>query len=451
MARLALVVQQKMNGIYTDVNEAVKSAKLAQEKLDKSIELRVKLVEAIRQTAKKHCKTFARMAHHETGYGRYEDKIAKNMLVIEKTPGIEMIQPQAFTGQYGTTLIEYAPYGVIAAVTPSTNPTETIINNSINMISAGNSVVFCPHPSAKKSTCYAVSVLNEAIVKAGGPQNLLTCLENPSKEDSVTLMNHPDVKLNVVTGGGGVVKRAMQAGKRFIAAGPGNPPAVVDETADIAKAAKDIIAGSSLDNGIICIAEKEVIVVDSVADQLIDEMKKAGCYQITHLQALALKKVLFTEIEPGNKEGKINRNFVGKNPSVILKEIGVEVSDDVKLIIFEAGKNNPFVWSEMLMPVMPIVRVNNVDEAIDFAVEVEQGFHHTAVIHSKNIDTISKMAKLCNASIFVSNAPSSAGLGFGGEGYTSFTISSPTGEGLTTARTFARERRCAIANSLRVI
>lgn len=451
MTRLALVSQEVSNGIFTDVNEAVEAAKVAFGELEQSIDLRNKLIAAIRKTAKKHAKIFARMAWEETGYGRYEDKIAKNMLVIEKTPGIEQIEPRAFTGETGTTLIEYAPYGVIAAVTPSTNPSETVINNSINMIAAGNSVVFCPHPSANKTTCYAVSVLNEAIVAAGGPRNLLTCLDKPSKEESQQLMIHPEIKLNVVTGGGGVVKRAMQSGKRCIAAGPGNPPVVVDETADIAKAARDIVAGASLDNGIICIAEKEVIVVDTVADQLIREMKKAGCYQINSLQAQALKKVLLSDIQPNGKHGTPNRNFVGKNPSVILKEIGVEVSDDVRLIIFETNKNNPFVWSETLMPVLPIVRVKNSDEAIDFAVEVEQGYHHTASIHSKNIDTISKMAKLSNTSIFVANAATSAGLGFGGEGYTSFTISSPTGEGLSTAKTFSRERRCTIAGSFRII
>lgn len=439
-------------GVYNNVTDAVESAKIAYNRLnDLPLKLRAKIIESIREASRKHCNTFAKMAYEETGLGRYEDKIKKNTLVIEATPGIEDIQPLAFSGDNGMTLVEWAPYGVIGSITPCTNPTETIICNAIGMIAAGNSVVFNGHPSAKKTSNFCINVLNEAITSVGGPPDLLTCIGEPTIKSAQDLMDHPGIRMLVVTGGGGVVKAAMQTGKKCIAAGPGNPPAVVDETADIAKAARDIVAGASLDNNVICIAEKEIIVVDSVADEFIKEMEKAGCYLLNSFQTEKLRKVILPEMYPDGKHGVVNRKFVGKNPSVFLREIGVNVSDDIRLAIAEVDKNHPFVWSEMLTPVMPIVRVKNVDEAIDLAYEVEQGNFHTATMHSKNIDKLSKMARKCNTSIFVKNAPSYAGLGFGGEGFTSFTIASPTGEGLTSAKNFGRERRCTLADYFRII
>lgn len=438
-------------GVFNSAEEAVICSRKAFNQLHNCIKLRAKIIKSIKKYSFKSCKKFALMSLEETGYGRYDDKIQKNLLAIRSTPGVEDIHPTAYTGEHGTTLIECAPYGVIAAITPSTNPSETIINNAISMIAAGNSVIFCPHPKARHITNYCVSVLNEAIIKAGGPSNLICCIDNASKEVSEELMLHQDVRLNVVTGGEGVVKRAMQISKRCIAAGPGNPPVIVDESANIIDAAKDIVKGASFDNGIVCILEKEAIVVDSVANQLIDEMINNNCYMATENQLKDLYEIVFTEISPDGKHGKINRNFVGKNASEILKQIGITVSDDVRLIIAETDKINPLVWTEMLMPILPIVRVKNVDEAIEFALEVEQRNHHTAIMHSKNIDKLSKMSSECDCTIFVSNAPSLAGLGYNGEGYGSFTISSPTGEGITTARSFTRQRRCTLTNSFRVI
>lgn len=442
---------QEKTGVYNSVDEAVQASKVAFSHLNKSIGLRDKIVKSIRSHSLKNCKKFASMALEETGYGRYDDKIKKNLLAINATPGVEDINPSAYTGEHGTTLVECAPYGLIAAVTPSTNPSETIINNAISMIAAGNAVVFSPHPSAKNTTTFCVSVINNAIVQAGGPRNLITCLGNPTKENSEELMRHPDIRLNVVTGGEGAVKRAMSVNKRCVAAGPGNPPVIVDETANIAEAARDIIEGASFDNGIVCILEKEVIAVDSIADQLIDEMRMSKCYLASEKEINELLKFVFTDISSDGKHGRINREFVGKNASVLLKQIGVGVSDDVRLIIAETDRDNPLVWTEMLMPILPIVRVNNVDDAIDFGMEVEQKCYHTAVMHSKNIDKLSKMSHECDCTIFVSNAPSLAGLGYNGEGYTSYTISSPTGEGITSAKSFTRQRRCTLAKSFRII
>jgi propionaldehyde dehydrogenase len=438
-------------GTYNNVNEAVEASKIAFNRLNNlSLKDRGNIIEAIREYSRRHINDFAKMANEETGLGRYEDKIIKNKVVIEMTPGIEDVKPVAYTGDSGLTLVEWAPYGVIGSITPCTNPTETIICNAIGMIAAGNSVVFNAHPAAKNVSKFCIEVLNEAITSAGGPPDLLTLIAEPTIQSAQELMKHPGIRMLVVTGGGGVVEAAMASGKKCIAAGPGNPPAVVDETADISKAARDIIAGASLDNNIICIAEKEVIVVDSVADELIKEMEKANCFKLNTYQTERLRKVVLPEMYPDGKHGKMNRKFVGKNPSEILKEVGITVGDEIRLAIAEVDRNHPFVWTEMLTPIMPIVRVRNVDEAIDLAYEVEQGCFHTATMHSKNIDKLHKMARKCNTSIFVKNAPSYAGLGYGGEGFTSFTIASPTGEGLTSAKDFGRERRCTLADYFRI-
>jgi propionaldehyde dehydrogenase len=439
-------------GCFHSVQEAVEASKLAYKRLNElTLKDRGKVIDAIRQFSRKHINEFARMAHEETGLGRWEDKIKKNSVVIELTPGIEDVAPLAYTGDNGLTLVEWAPYGVLGSITPCTNPTETIICNAIGMIAAGNSVVFNAHPAAKNVSKYCIKVLNEAVISAGGPPNLLACIAEPTIQSAQELMKHPGIRMLVVTGGGAVVEAAMASGKKCIAAGPGNPPTVVDETADIPKAARDIVAGASLDNNVICIAEKEVIVVDSVADQLIKEMEKAGCHLLNSYQTERLRKVLLPELYPDGIHGKVNRNFVGKNPAVFLREIGIHVGDEVRLAIADVDKNHPFVWTEMLTPMMPIVRVRNVDEAIDLAYEVEQNNFHTATMHSKNIDKLHKMARKCNTSIFVKNAPSYAGLGYGGEGFTSFTIASPTGEGLTSAKDFGRERRCTLADYFRII
>ncbi|RZK03781.1 MAG: aldehyde dehydrogenase EutE, partial [Flavobacterium sp.] len=369
------------------------------------------------------------MAVQETSFGRYEDKINKNHLVINKTPGTEDLPSKSLSGDQGLVLWERGPFGVIASITPCTNPTETIICNGIGMIAGGNSVVFCPHPLAKNVSVYCISVINEAIINAGGPRNLMVTLRNPSIETAQALMSHRGVKLLVVTGGPDVVKKAMTSGKKVIGAGPGNPPVVVDETANIAEAGRDIVLGASIDNNIICTAEKEVFVVASVADELKRQMCANGAYEIKSYNLKKLEQLVLVENKGNRKHSIVNKKWVGKNASVILKEIGIEVDPSTKLIICEVPEEHAFVWSELLMPVLAIVRVPDVDKAISLAVEAEHGFGHTASMFSKNIDKISKMSKMINTSIFVTNAPTYAGLGLGGEGYTSFTIASPTGEG----------------------
>ena len=297
----------------------------------------------------------------------------------------------------------------------------------------------------------AVSLLNQAIVKAGGPNNVICAMKNPTTETAQFMMKHPKIKLLVVTGGPGVVKVAMNSGKKVIAAGPGNPPCVVDETADIAKAGKDIVKGASFDNNIICICEKEILAVSSIADELKEEMKKNGAYELERNQVNRLTELIIEVPGGPGKEGAPNKKFVGKNASLIAKEIGLNLSEDVRLLLCEVEADHPLVWTEQLMPVIPLVRFSNVEEAIDFAVQCEHGFRHTAIMHSKNVAHLTQMAKLMDCSIFVKNGPSYCGLGYGGAAFASFTIASPTGEGLTRARTFTRERRCTLVDYFRIV
>ena len=368
----------------------------------------------------------------------------------EKTPGLEDLRPQAVTGDHGLSLIEPAPFGVIGAITPVTNPTSTIICNAIGMLAAGNTVVFNVHPSAKACSIATVALLNRAIRAAGGPPDVVTCVASPTIQTAQELMRHPGVRLVVVTGGGAVVKAAMASGKRAICAGPGNPPVVVDETAHIDQAGRDIVLGASTDNNIICTDEKEVLVVSSVADPLIRAMTTAGAVLIDRRLLAQLEKVIFTSTEGPARPAHVNPALIGKNASVILQHIGMHVPDSVRLGIVEVDEHHPLLWTEQMMPILPVCRVPNVDAAIELAVRVEGGNRHTAVMHSTNIDSLSRMARECDCSIFVKNGRSQAGLGLDAEGYASFTIASPTGDGLTGPRSFSRWRRCVMVDHFRI-
>lgn len=439
-------------GVFGNIEDAISAAdKAFREYIQLPLDTRSKIVENIRKVSLAQNETISRMAHEETGLGRYEDKVAKNLLGITKTPGVEDIVPQAFSSEHGLTLMERAPYGVIGSITPSTNSTVTIISNAIGMIAAGNTVVFNPHPAAKNVSAYIIDFLNRAIMEMGGPANVLTCIDNPTIESAKALMTHQKVAIMVVTGGPAVVKTAMNSGKKVIGAGPGNPPVVVDETADIPKAAKAIVDGASFDNNIICICEKEILVVESVADRLKEEMKKNGAYELNAEQIKQITSLVISDPGKPGHEGAANKKYVGKNASLIAQDIGLSIPSTTRLLLCEVDRDHPLVWTEQLMPVMPLVRVKDVDTAIDLAVEVEHGFRHTAIMHSLNIDKLSKMAKMMNCSLFVKNGPSYAGLGFGGAGFTSFTIASPTGEGVTKASTFTRERRCTLVDHFRII
>jgi len=440
------------DGIFADVDDAVAAAKAAQRSYrDQGLDSRYAVIESVRTSMLEHSEELARMAHEETGIGRTEDKIRKNRLVISKTPGPEDLEPQVVTGDTGMMVTEYAPYGVIGSVTPTTNPTSTIINNTIAAVSAGNALTFNVHPSAKRVSAHNIRLLNRAVVAAGGPPNLVTAIAEPTIESAQAVMHHPDVRVLVVTGGPGVVQEALKTTKKAITAGPGNPPVVVDETADIEEAGAGIVAGASFDNNVICTDEKEAFVVASVADRLIEVMGRGGAYVLKEHELRRLERVIFEELGPPNKPGKINRAFVGKNAAAILSEIGITVDEDVRLVVADVPVEHSLVWTEQMMPVFPVARVRDVDEAISLAVRAEHGFGHTASIYSRNVDTITRMARAMNCSIFVANGSFFAGLGYGGEGYSSFSIASPSGDGMTRPRTFSRPRRVSVVGALRIV
>ncbi|MHB8065561.1 MAG: aldehyde dehydrogenase family protein, partial [Ruminiclostridium sp.] len=439
-----------IDGVFNSMEAAIEAAYIGQQELIQlSIEKRKTFISAMRETIIKNADEIAKMAVLETKLGKIADKVNKNILAAKKTPGVEDIEPKAFTGDNGFTLVERAPYGVIGAITPSTNPSETVICNSIGMIAAGNSVVFNCHPGAKNVTKYTIQLLNRAITQAGGPANLLNAVDEPTIETGKILMQHPKIRVLVVTGGPEIVRIAMNSGKKVIGAGPGNPPVVVDETADIKQAAKDIVEGAAFDNNVLCIAEKEVFVVDKVADKLIESMQKNGAYLLSSSQ---LDKLMpFISAKNSKSELMPNKDFVGRDIGVILSSIGIKVPESIVLAIAEVPKQHPLVAMEQLMPVLPIVRVKDVDEGIQEAYKAENGCFHTAMMHSTNVQNLSKMAKKMNTSIFVKNAPSYAGLGMLGEGYTTFTIASPTGEGLTSPFSFTRQRRCVLKDQFRIV
>jgi acyl-CoA reductase-like NAD-dependent aldehyde dehydrogenase len=433
-------------GSYDTPDQAVEAARRgfeANEKLD--LTTRARMIAAMREVTRANLRQLSEFAVAESGYGRVADKLNKNLLVLEKTPGLEILQPKAFTGDDGLTLIERAPYGVILAVTPTTNPTETILCNAIGMIAGGNAVVFNVHPAAARTSQWHVHLLNEAIQKAGGPRDVITMVARPTIESAQALMKHKGVRLVVVTGGPAVVAQAMASGKKVIAAGPGNPPALVDETANLDVAARGIVAGASIDNNIICTAEKEIVAVDKIADQLKERLGRSGALILNDKQVRDLEKVIL------DGDGT-NKAWVGKNAGLIAEQIGIRgQGDDLRLLVAELDEKHPFVQHELLMPVVGLVRVKDVAEGIAVSRRVEHDFFHTSVMYSTNIESMSAMARVVNTSIFVKNAPNFAGLGMGGEGYTSFTIASPTGEGLTTALNFTRERRCTLKDAFRFV
>lgn len=435
------------DGIFPDMDSAIVAADAAwRAYLDCSMKDRARFVRVIRDVAlvPEHLEYMARCAVEETGMGNITDKIAKNRAVAELTPGTEDLTTEAWSGDDGLTTVEISPFGVIGAIAPTTNPTETIINNGIGMLAAGNAVVFSPHPRATKISQWLIRELNRALAEAGAPPNLIVTVAEPSIENTNAMMQHKLVRLLVATGGPAIVKAVLSSGKKAIGAGAGNPPAVVDATADIEKAARDIVNGASFDNNLPCTAEKEVIAVECVADLLKFEMAKNGAYELRDPALIAKLEALVV-----NGRHAVT-DWVGKDAWRILEAIGVVPPPGTRLIIAEVPFEHPFVRVELMMPILPIVRAKNVSEAIGMAVIAEHGNRHTAIMHSTDVNALTRMAKRIQTTIFVKNGPSYAGIGIGGEGYCSFTIAGPTGEGLTSARTFARRRRCVLVGGLNV-
>ncbi|WPC44392.1 aldehyde dehydrogenase family protein [Clostridium sp. JS66] len=444
--------EEVSDGVFDTMEEAIEAAYEAQKKFSSyTIEQREKLIAAMRKAIIDNAMEIANLCVNESGMGRVDHKYLKLKLTAEKTPGTEVLQTTAFTGDKGLTLVENGAFGVIGSITPSTNPAATVACNGIGMIAGGNTAVFSPHPGAFRSSLAMLKALNKAIKEAGGPDNLLTSVKKPSIESTNAMMKNDKIRMVVATGGPGIVKMVLSSGKKAIGAGAGNPPVVVDETADIKKAARDIIAGCTFDNNLPCIAEKEALVVEEVYEELIKEMKNnRAVYELNDEEAAKVAELVLVHNKEKNTYS-INKAFVGKDAKYILQNIGKNDAEGVECLIYRAENSHPFVQEELMMPILPIVKTKDFEEALKLAVQDEHGNRHTAIMHSKNVDNLTKMARAIDTTIFVKNAPSYAGIGFGGEGYTTFTIAGPTGEGLTNAVSFTRKRRCTMAESFRIV
>ncbi|GAB6185204.1 aldehyde dehydrogenase family protein [Thermopirellula anaerolimosa] len=440
-------------GLFTDVDEAVAAASEAFDRLSRcTIEERKRAIDWIRRISVEQCVELGTMEMEETKIGRLPHKIEKLKTLGERSPGVEFMRSEVFSGDHGLTVIEHAPFGVIGAITPVTHSLPTLTGNAVSMLAAGNTVVFNPHPSGKRIAAEGVRRYNQAIYRDLGVDNLICVITEPTLETANAIFKHRNISLLCVTGGPGVAKAALQQAKRAIVAGPGNPPVVVDDTADLDRAARCIIQGGSYDNNLLCIGEKQVFAVESIFDDLMAAMERAGAVRLSASEIEALTAKVVTTVGEGKDRHDVPaKEFIGQNAAVLARAAGRRIPDDVELIFGETTFEHPFVQIEQMMPFVPFVRCRNVDEAIEMARISEHGFRHTAIIHSRDVVNMTKMGRALDTTIFVKNGPCMAGLGLGGEGYLSFSIAGPTGEGITTPLTFTRERRCAMIDSLRIL
>ena len=436
------------DGVFDEIDAAIDAARQAQGALVAfGMSKRFEIVEAMRKAALDSSRSMAEKARAETKMGNVEDKVLKNEYTAKLTPGPEVLKTDAITGDEGCTLIERGPFGVILAVTPSTNPTSTVTNNGIMMVSAGNGVFFSPHPGARECTLEQMQVLNRAIVAAGGPPNLMTGVAESSLRTVVQAMKHPNIDLISATGGAAVVRAALESGKPSVCAGPGNPPALVDETADIAKAAEHIIRGGTYDNNLPCIDEKTVVVVEAVADRLIEAMERNNTYIATEAEADRIVEACIQDDSP-------TRDLIGQEATAILERAGVAAPANTKCVVLDHRPEDcPIVQHEQMMPVLPVLRAPDFESGVELAIRTEHGFKHTAAIHSTSIDHITHFARAIDTTVFVANAPAYAWVGVGAEGWLSQTIAGPKGGGggVTDARTWTRQRMIAFGGSLRVV
>jgi len=440
-------------GVFPEAAQACAAAHEAFLRLrQKGVAARAKVVEIVKTLAEANATEWGRLELEETKIGRLDHKIEK-LKIIKLVPGVEWLRPDGRSGDHGITLEEYTPFGVVGAITPSTHSVPTLSGNVINIVAAGNAVVFNAHPSAAKCAAMAVREYNRAIEREVGIENLIAIVEQPTLESFKAICTHEDVRLLCVTGGPAVVKAAMQVGKRAICAGPGNPPVVVDDTACMKRAAKSIIQGAAYDNNLLCIGEKEVFVLDSVADKLMSSLEQAGAVRLSNPQLDRLTKEAFTFKEghgAGCPEPVINKALIGKDASVLANTAGANVPDKTELLFAETGPDHVFVAEEQMMPFIPIVRVKTVEEGIQAAVAAEHNYKHTSIIHSHDVEHMTAMARALDTTLFIKNGPCMAGLGLGGEGYLSYSIATPTGEGVTNPKTFCRVRRCVMVDNLRI-
>ncbi|MDP4170381.1 MAG: bifunctional acetaldehyde-CoA/alcohol dehydrogenase [Bacillota bacterium] len=353
----------------------------------------------------------AKMAVEETKRGVYEDKIIKNMFATEyvyhnikynKTVGI--INENEHEG-----MIEIAePVGVIAGVTPVTNPTSTTMFKALISIKTRNPIIFAFHPSAQKSSSEAARVLRDAAIKAGAPENCIQWIEKPSLEATQALMNHPKISLILATGGSGMVKSAYSSGKPALGVGPGNVPCYIEKTANIRQATNDLILSKTFDNGMICASEQAVIIDKEIYAEVKKELVANGCYFLTDEERLKVEKLVINE-----HSCAVNADIVGMPAYKIAEMAGVTVPESTKIIIAELkGVGPQFPLSrEKLSPVLACYKVNSVDEGLKRAEEMLEfgGLGHSAVIHTNDQEVIRAFGLRMKAGRIIVNAPSSQG------------------------------------------
>ena len=435
-------------GVFPTVDQAVDAANVAFKELSKRpIADRAKAIDCIRNLTTEQAEELGRLEFDETKIGRLDHKIEK-LQILRLVPGVEFLKTDCYSGDQGITLLEQAPFGVIGAITPVTHSLPTLAGNAVSMIASGNTVVFNAHPSGARIAAEGVRRINRAIHAATGLENLITIIDKPTLESAAAIFDHKGVRLLVVTGGPAVARAALESRKRAIVAGPGNPPVVVDETACAENAAKCIIKGCAYDNNLLCIGEKEVFAVDAIFPKLMDAFARHGAYQLTRSQMEQLSKIAFT---PGKDHPLLNRELVGRDPAVIAGLIGVNVPNGTQILYAETDESNPFVSEEQMMPVLPIVRVRDFREGVELAKKHEHGYRHTAIIHSRNVRNMTIMGREMDTTLYIKNGPCMAGLGLGGEGFLSYSIATPTGEGVTTPLTFTRSRRCVLVDDLHIL
>ena len=441
------------NGVFTDVDEAVSAARDAFEQLQKrTIEERGRAIQHIRRISIDQCVELGTLEMEETQIGRLEHKIEKLKTLGEKSPGVEFLRSEVYSGDHGLAVIERAPFGVVGVITPVTHSLPTITGNAVSMIAGGNTLVVNPHPSGKRVAAEGVRRFNKAIYEDLGIDNLICVIAEPTLESADAIFSHRQINLICVTGGPAVARAALNSGKRAIVAGPGNPPVVVDETADLDHAAQCMIQGGSYDNNLLCIAEKEVFVVDSVFDDMLAAMQRQGAVQLTAGEVERLTSQAIVEVGEGDHRHPVAaKELLGQDAAVLARAAGRDVPANTELLFGETDETNPFVTVEQMMPFLPFVRCRNVEEAIDKARHYEHGYRHTSIIHSHDVRNMTRMGRVMDTTLFVKNGPCMAALGLGGEGYLSFSIAGPTGEGVTTPLTFTRERRCSMIDDLCVL
>jgi len=439
------------HGVFDDPDQAVAAARSGFEQLQKKgWAARTKIVEIVRNMCVDQAERWGDIEFNETKIGRQAHKPLK-LQGVKNVLGPEYLVPQGMSGDFGITMDEAAPWGVIVGVTPLTHSVPTIAGNVINMVAAGNSVVFNPHPGGAAVAALAIHEINEAIKAATGITNLICTIEKPTLDSFNALCTHPDVNLLCITGGPGVVDAAMKTGKRAICAGPGNPPVVVDDcnALDFDRVARDIITGGGFDNNLLCIGEKQIFAVDAAYQKTLAALKRQGAVILTAAQLEMIKREVFDfKNGVGCGSAVLNRKWVGANPDALAKIAGLNIDSKVEMLIAETGVDDPFVQEEQMMPLLPIVRTNGFDQALRFAKQSEHGDKHSAMIHTMNVARMTQMGQAMDTTIFVKNGPCVAGLGMGGEGFISYSIATTTGEGITTPRTFTRYRRCTLVNNL---